>query len=74
MFLIGAIKPSLEKKLKTCLFLTRLFRGGESGEYKIKPVLLLYVLGLLVATLTISKRYEKEIPFKKYTYVPQLNK
>ena len=42
MFLIGAIKPIAEKKLKTCFIFTRLFRGWQSGEYEIKPVLLLY--------------------------------
>ena len=65
MFFIGAIKPSIGKKLKTCLFLTRLFRRGESGEYKIKPVLLLFVLGLLAATKTIFKRNEKKNTFQK---------
>ena len=51
MFLIDAIKPNLEKKFKTFFFM-RLFKGGESGAYKIKPVLFLFELNLLAATRT----------------------
>ena len=28
----------------------RLFRGGELGEYKIKPILFLYAVGFLAVT------------------------
>ena len=36
MFLISAIKPKVEKKLKTCIvfFCIRLFRGGKSVQNK----------------------------------------
>ena len=38
MFLIDAIKPYVDKKSKTVfVFFRQLFRGGESGVYKIKP-------------------------------------
>jgi hypothetical protein len=50
MFLIGDIKPIVEKKFKTCVSFTQLFRRGELRAYKIKPVLLLYAaVGLLAA-------------------------
>ena len=49
MFLIDAIKPKVEKKLKTCLIYARLFRGGELEVYKIYSLILL-ALGLLAAT------------------------
>ena len=59
MFLIDAIKPNGEKKIKTCLLFTRLFRGGKSGAYKIKAVWFLYAIGLLAATKALFKRNEK---------------
>ena len=49
MILINAIKPNVEKKSKRVFFM-RLFRGGEFGSYKIKPVLFLFASGLLAAT------------------------
>ena len=36
-----------------------LFRGGKSGEYKIKPILLILVLGLLATTNHYSKETRK---------------
>ena len=54
MFLIDVIKPNVENKFKTCFF-TRLFGGGKSEEYKIKPVLFLFVLGLLAAINPLLK-------------------
>ena len=59
MLLIDAIKPKVEKKLKTCLFFARLFRGDRSRAYKIKPVLCLFTLGLLAATKTLLNRNER---------------
>ena len=61
MFLHGAIKPIVEKKFRNCLFFTRLFRGGWSGENEIKTILFLYALGLLAASKTLYKRKEKTI-------------
>ena len=61
MFLIDAIKPKVENKLKTCIFFARLFKGGDSEAYKIKPVLFLLALGLLAATKTLFKRNERYI-------------
>ena len=46
MFLIDASKPNIEKKLH---FFKPLLRGGESGEYKLKPVLFPFLLDLLAA-------------------------
>ena len=37
----------------------RLFSGGESGAFKIKPVLFLFAFYLLAATKTLIKRNEK---------------
>ena len=59
MFLIGAIKPIAEKKFRTCFIFTRLFRGGQLGEFEIKPGLFLYAVGLVAATKTLFKRKEK---------------
>ena len=59
MLLIDAIKPNVEKKSKPVLFFTRLFKEGKSGAYKIKPILLLFALGLLVPKTTLFKRNEK---------------
>ena len=59
MFSIGAIRPISEKK--TFFIFTRLFRGGESGEYEIKPVLFLYAVSLVAATKTLFKRKEKMV-------------
>ena len=56
MFLIDAIKPKRENKLKLVLFFALLIRGVESEMFKIKQVLLLFALGFLAATL-----YSKEI-------------
>ena len=62
MFLIGAIKPIVEKKINIFfLFSTRLFRGGEFRAYKIKLVLFLYAVGLLAGKKTLHKRKEKTI-------------
>ena len=61
MFLIGTIKPIVEKNLKLLLFFTGLFRGGELRAYKIKPVLFLYAVGLEAAKKTLHKRKEKTI-------------
>ena len=61
IFLIDAIKPIIEKKLKNCFIFTRLFRGGEFGAYKIKPVSFNFAFGLLAATQTLFKRNEKII-------------
>ena len=58
MFLIDAIKPKVENK-KLVLFFARLFMGGESKAYKIKPALFLFALGLLAATKTLFERNEK---------------
>ena len=59
MIIIGAIKPNIQKKFKT--FFIELFRGGKSGEYKIKQVLFLSVLRFLAATkIIIQNRREKE--------------
>ena len=44
------------------LFFTRLFRGGESGAYKIKPDLFLFAFGLLASTKILFER-NKEIFF-----------
>ena len=55
MFLIDAIKSNIEMKFNACIS-TRLFRGGKSGEYKIKVILFLFVLGLEAA----KKHYSKE--------------
>ena len=52
MFLIDAIKPKRENKLK----LTLLSRGVELEMFKIKPVLFLFALGLLAATKIVLKR------------------
>ena len=41
MFLIGTIKPIVEKKLKLVLFFTGLCRRGELRAYKIKTILFL---------------------------------
>ena len=60
MFLIDAIKPYVEKKFKACFIFTRLFRGRVSGATKIKPVLFLFVFGLLAATKTLFKRNENK--------------
>ena len=57
--LIDAIRPKVEKKFKTCFIFTRLFRGGQSGEYEKKSVLFLYAVGLVAATKTVFKRKEK---------------
>ena len=61
MFLIGDIKPIVEKKFKNCFFYATVsvFRGGELRPYKIKADLFLYAIGLLAATKTLSKRGEK---------------
>ena len=40
MFFIDAIKPNVQKKLKT--FFKRLFKGEESGEYKKKSFLVMF--------------------------------
>jgi hypothetical protein len=37
-----------------------MFRGGESGAYKIKTVLFLFVLGLLAAPRYYSKETRKD--------------
>ena len=59
MFLIDAIKPKAEKKLKTILlFFARLFRGGESEAYKIKQFFF-FALGLLAAKKLYSKETRK---------------
>ena len=55
MFLIYGIKPNVEKKFKTCVIFTQLFRGGKLGEYEINPVLFLFMFGLLTATKLYSK-------------------
>ena len=44
MFLINAIKPNKEMKLK--FVYTRLFRRGKLEEYKIKPVLVIHQKGM----------------------------
>ena len=62
MFLIGAIKPMVEKNFKTCFILyVRDWLGKVSWlrAYKIKPFLFLYVVGFLAATKTLHKRKEK---------------
>ena len=61
MFLIDAIKPKVEKKLKNCLIFRDclVFSGGDLEAYKIKSVLLLFALGLLAATKTLLKIKEK---------------
>ena len=56
MFFIDALKHNVEKKFKYFVFFTRLFRGGESQEYKIKPVLFLFVLSFLAATKTLYSK------------------
>ena len=56
LFLIDTIKPNLENKIKNFM---RLFKGGKLGGYKIKPVLFLFVLGLLAATKTLFKKNKK---------------
>ena len=62
MFLIGAVKPIVEKKFKTCfIFFMQMFRGGELRAYKIKPVSFLYAVGFLAATKTLHKRKENNI-------------
>ena len=58
MFLIDAIKPNIEKKIKTCVISTQLFRVGELGAYKIKPVWFLFAIGLLAAIKTLQKKRE----------------
>ena len=58
MFLIDAINHNIEKKFITYFF-TRLFSGGESQAYKIKPVLFLYVLCFLAAAKTLLETNEK---------------
>ena len=40
------------------------------GRVQNKTCFVFFVLGLLAAIITIFKRNEKKIPFKKYTYVP----
>ena len=55
MFLIGAIKPLVEKKSQTCFIFPRLFMGGELRAYKINPVLFLYDVGFLAATKILHK-------------------
>ena len=55
MFLIGAIKPIVKIISKLYSFSTRLFWGGELREYKIKPVLFLFVLCFLAAIKTLQK-------------------
>ena len=56
MILIGAIKPIVENKFKTCFIFTRLFRGGELRAYEMKPVLFLYAVGFLAATTNITHK------------------
>ena len=58
MFLIDVIKPNV-------LVFARLFRGGVSGAYKIKQVLLFLVLGLMAVTKTLFKRNEKKSFYMK---------
>ena len=55
MFLIDASKPTVEKKnnSKLVLSFTRLLRGNNLNE------IFLFVLGLLTASKTSFKRYEK---------------
>ena len=36
MFVIDAIKPNVEKKLKPCFIFERLFSGGKFEAYKTK--------------------------------------
>ena len=59
MFLIDTIKPKIKKNKN--FFFARLFKGGDSEAYKIKPVLFLLALGLLAATKTLFKRNERYI-------------
>ena len=54
MFIIDAINLNIDRNSKLVLFFTRLFRGGKSGAYKIKPGLFLFAFGL---TATIKTLY-----------------
>ena len=73
LFLIDDIKPNLEKKFKTCYF-RRLFRGGESGAYKIKTILFLFAFGLLAATkYIIEKKREMVISEEKNLNILKTN-
>ena len=47
------------KNFKTCV-LRNYLGGGNLGEYKIKPVMFLFMLGLLAATKTLFKRNKKK--------------
>ena len=51
------VKHNVEKRFhsKLVLFFTRLFRGGKSQAYKIQPVLFLFILCFLAATIFFSK-------------------
>ena len=57
MFLIDTINLEIQN---LCYIFTRVFRGRESGAYKIKPFFH-FVLGLLSATITLFKRNEKTL-------------
>ena len=58
--LCNIIKPIAKKWFKPCLIFTRLFWGGWSGEYEIKPVLFLYALWVGGGKKTLFKRKKKE--------------
>ena len=45
----------------------RLFRGGESGAYEIKPVLFLFVFGVLATTKHYSKETRKDYIYMTLT-------
>ena len=59
MFLMDKLKHNVENKLELVFIFMRLFRGGESQAYKIKPVLFLFVLCLMAATKLYSKQTRK---------------
>ena len=51
----------LEFFFNSFYFYVQLFSGNDSEAYKIKPILLLFTLGLLAANKTLFKRNEKII-------------